>query len=83
MDPICAFEYFLCILLGQSGIGLPQKGINQRNMQFRYPKNFDPYGRSVTGSEVVQVTVAVAPLFILLFFYIFSQLNTTFSCIPT
>ena len=29
---ICALEYFLFILLGQSGIELPQKAISPRNM---------------------------------------------------
>ena len=35
---ICAIEYFLCILLGQSGLELPQKLIGPRNMKVRYPK---------------------------------------------
>ena len=35
---IDAHEYFLCILLGQSGKELPQKAIILRNMQFMYPK---------------------------------------------
>ena len=35
---ICAIAYFLCALLGQSGLELPQKAISPRNIQFRYPK---------------------------------------------
>ena len=35
---ICALRYDLCILLGQNGLGLSQKAICPRNMQFRYPK---------------------------------------------
>ena len=35
----CCFDYFLCSLLGQSGLELPQKEISPRNMQFRYQKN--------------------------------------------
>ena len=35
---ICAIEYNLYILLGQGGLGSPQKAISLRNMQFRYPK---------------------------------------------
>ena len=35
---ICAIEYFLCVLLGQSGLELPQKAISPRNIQFMYPK---------------------------------------------
>ena len=35
---MCALKYDLCILLGQNGLGLSQKAISPRNMQFRYPK---------------------------------------------
>ena len=35
---ICALECDLCILMGQSGQGLPQKAIGPKNMQFMYPK---------------------------------------------
>ena len=56
---ICALEYFLCNLLGQSGHELPQKVISLRGMQFRYPK-IRPHTEE---SEVIaKVTVIVSPL---------------------
>ena len=36
---IYPLEYDFCNLLGQSGLGLPQKAISPTNMQLRYPKS--------------------------------------------
>ena len=62
---IYGFKYFLCSLLGQSSLELPQKVISPRNMQFMYRKmDRIPWD----GTSHAWVTVAVAQLLIQLFY---------------
>ena len=69
---ICAIECDLCILLGQSGIELPQKAISPRNAVY-VPQNLAPYGRVVALSTVTtQEPVTVPSLFIQIFIHIYS-----------
>ena len=56
---ICGFEYFLCTLLGQSGLELPQKVIKPRNMQFMYQKMDSAQWKATYSHVTAWVTVAV------------------------